>query len=278
MNYRIILPPENLNPFVRYFWVLENSGAADSTITFSPLADGCPGIMYQQPDKGTFFLEKDNKQLASIFLYGQTIQPAKMVLTGKVNSVGICLQPHALQSVFGIDAHELTGTCVDLGLVQHKKERILQEKLLAAASIEEQINLISASLLKAAEQHSEKQDALTSFAISEITRGKGDISFAELQKQLQLSERTLERRFKQSIGISAKLFSRICRFQESLNQLRNNKYDKLSDIAYENGYADQSHFIRSFKEFTGVSPFDYHKQLKEVAENFPAHNPSTSPE
>jgi AraC-like DNA-binding protein len=272
MNYRIILPPENLKPFVRYFWVLESNGAADSTVTFSPLADGCPGIMYQQPDKGTFFLSADNKQLASIFLYGQTIQPAKMVLTGKVNAVGICLQPHALQSVFGIDAHELTGSCVDLGLVQHKKERVLQEKLLAAASVEEQINLISASLLKAAEQHSEKQDAITSFAISEISRGKGAISFAELQKQVQLSERTLERRFKQSIGISAKLFSRICRFQESLNQLRKNNYDKLSDIAYENGYADQSHFIRSFKEFTGVSPFDYHKQLKEVAENFPAHN------
>ena len=276
MNYRIILPPENLKPFVRYFWVLENSGAADSTVTFSPLADGCPGIMYQQTDKGTFFLEEDNKQLASIFLYGQTIQPAKMVLTGKVNMVGICLQPHALQSVFGIDANELTSTCVDLGLVQHKKERVLQEKLLAAVNIEEQINLISASLLKAAEKNSEKQDALTSFAIAEITRGRGAVSFIELQKQLQLSERTLERRFKQSIGISAKLFSRICRFQESLNQLRKNNYDKLSDIAYENGYADQSHFIRSFKEFTGVSPFDYHKQLKEVAENFPAHNSNHS--
>jgi AraC-like DNA-binding protein len=271
MNYRIILPPQNLKPFVRYFWVLENDGSADSTVTFSPLADGCPGIMYQQPDKGTFFTE-DNKQLASIFLYGQTIQPAKMVLTGKLNTVGICLQPNALQSVFGIDAHELTGTCVDLGLVQHKKERVLQEKLLAAAGIEEQINLISASLLNSVQQHPNKQDTITSFATTEILRGKGDISFTELHKQLQLSERTLERRFKQSIGISAKLFSRICRFQESLNQLRKNSYEKLSDIAYENGYADQSHFIRSFKEFAGVSPFDYRKQLKEVAENFPEHN------
>jgi AraC-like DNA-binding protein len=271
MNYRIILPPQNLQPFVRYFWLLDNKDATDSIVTFTPLADGCPGIMYQQPNKGTFYLEEDNKQLTSIFLYGQTIQPAKMVLTGQVNTVGICLQPHALKSVFGIDAHELTGTCVDLGLVQHKKERILQEKLMAAASIEEQVNLISASLLKAAEQHSDKLDSITSFAISEITRGKGAVSFAELQKQLQLSERTLERRFKQSIGISAKLFSRICRFQGSLSQLRKNDYDKLSDIAYENGYADQSHFIRSFKEFTGVSPFDYHKQLKEVAENFPTH-------
>lgn len=268
MDYRILLPPENLQPFVKYFWVLESNNTVDSTVMFSPLADGCPGIMFQQPEKGSFYLE-ENKQLPGIFLYGQTVQPAKMYLNGKLHTVGICLQPHALQSVFGIDAHELTSTCIDLGLVQHKKERHLQEQLVAAASIEEEINLIAASLLNSAQRNSERQDTVTGFAIREILHGKGEVSFAALQKQLQLSERTLERRFKQSIGISAKLFSRICRFQEALTQLRRNNYQKLSDIAYENGYADQSHFIRSFKEFTGVSPFDYRKQLNEVAENFP---------
>jgi AraC-like DNA-binding protein len=269
MDYRIILPPENLKPFVRYFWVLENNDNADAPQTFNPLPDGCPGIMFQSPDKGTFYLEEGTKKLPGIMLYGQAIQPAKMVLTGKLNTVGICLQPHALQSVFGINAHELTGKCVDLGLVQHKKEKHLQGKLMGAATIEDQINLLSSSLINSVQHNGDKQDAMTKFAITEISRAKGKISFDVLLKQLQLSERTLERRFKQSIGVSAKLFSRICRFQESLNQLRKNNYQKLSDIAYENGYSDQSHFIRTFKEFTGVSPFDYKKQLNEVAENFP---------
>lgn len=273
MNYRIILPPENLRPFVKYFWVLENNNTTNNaTITFSPLADGCPGIMFQPPEKGTFFYPEENKQLPGIFLYGQTIQPAKMILSGKMNTVGIIFHPHALPSVFGIDAHELTGTCVDLGLVQHKKERSLQEKLLSAATVDEQIKLLSASLTNSIQHTGDKQDAIIRFASTEILRGKGDISFAALQKQVQITERTLERRFKQSIGVSAKFFSRICRFQESLTQLRKNNYQKLSDIAYENGYSDQSHFIRTFKEFAGVSPFDYKKQLDEVAENFPAHN------
>lgn len=269
MNYRIIPPPENLKPFVRYFWVLENNDSTNTQETFNPLPDGCPGIMFQPPDKGTFYLEEGAKELPGIMLYGQAIQPAKMILTGKLNTVGVCLQPHALQSVFGINAHELTAKCVDLGLVQHKKEKHLQEKLMNAASIEEQINLFSSSLINTVQLNGDKQDAMTKFAITEISRAKGEISFDALLKQLQLSERTLERRFKQSIGVSAKLFSRICRFQESLNQLRKNNYQKLSDIAYENGYSDQSHFIRTFKEFTGVSPFDYKKQLSEVAENFP---------
>jgi AraC-like DNA-binding protein len=268
MDYRIILPPENLRPFVRYFWVLENNSNTNSIITFNPLADGSPGIMFQSPEKGTFFTE-DNKQLPGILLYGQTIQPAKMILSGKLSTIGICLQPHALQSVFGMDANEITGTCIDLGLVQHKKEKQLQEKLMGAATIEEQINLLSSSLINSVQHTGDKQDSITKFTVLEILRGKGEISFNALLKQLQLSERTLERRFKQSIGVSAKLFSRICRFQESLNQLRKNNYEKLSDIAYENGYSDQSHFIRTFKEFTGVSPFDYKKQLSEDAENFP---------
>jgi AraC-like DNA-binding protein len=269
MDYRIILPPENLKPFVKYFWVLENNNTNHATVTFSPLADGCPGIMFQSPEKGTFFYPEENKQLPGIFLYGQTIQPAKMILSGKISTVGIIFHPHALKPVFGIDAHELTGTCVDLGLVQHKKERPLQEKLLMAATVEEQVKLISASLTSSIQHTNDEQDAVIKFAVTQILQGKGDISFTRLQQQLQLTERTLERRFKRSIGISAKFFSRICRFQESLSQLRESNYQKLSDIAYENGYSDQSHFIRTFKEFAGVSPFDYKKQLSEVAENFP---------
>ena len=122
------------------------------------------------------------------------------------------------------------------------------------ASIEEQINLLSSSLINSVLHNGNKQDNMTNFAITEISRAKGEVSFDALLKQLQLSERTLERRFKQSIGVSAKLFSRICRFQESLNQLRKNNYQKLSDIAYENGYSDQSHLNRHFRKMLGVSP------------------------
>lgn len=65
-----------------------------------------------------------------------------------------------------------------------------------------------------------------------------------------------------AIGISPKLFARISRFQESLYQLRAGKYDKLSDVAYENEYFDQSYFIRVFKEFTGFSPLQFKKNMQ----------------
>lgn len=105
------------------------------------------------------------------------------------------------------------------------------------------------------------------YAVSVIAVSKGNIALKRLQLELQLSERSFERKFKEYIGISPKLFARICRFQASLQQLRSNDFSKLSDIAFEQEYADQSHFIRAFKEFAGFSPFQYQKQYPEVIEN-----------
>ncbi len=68
-----------------------------------------------------------------------------------------------------------------------------------------------------------------------------------------MSERSLERKFNQAIGISPKLFARISRFQESLYQLRAGKYDKLSDVAYEND----------------ISTILFHKSIQRVYRIFP---------
>jgi AraC-like DNA-binding protein len=145
----------------------------------------------------------------------------------------------------------------------------LPEQLAHAKTIDEQISILSSYLSQQQQSHKRHPDDITKFAISQLTQTKGIISLKELQQQTQLSERSLERKFKDTVGISPKMFSRIIRFQETLNQMRSNKYDKLSDIAYENDYADQAHFIRVFKEFTGFSPLEFKRQSSEDVENFP---------
>ena len=48
------------------------------------------------------------------------------------------------------------------------------------------------------------------------------------------------------------------RFQNGLNQLLyHGDFSKLSDIAYQNGYFDQMHYIRDFKRFTGRTPQEF---------------------
>ena len=62
------------------------------------------------------------------------------------------------------------------------------------------------------------------------------------------------RLFRQEVGISPKKFAKIIQFQASLEQLSKEEYFKLSQIAYDKGFADQSHFIRIFRQYTGNTP------------------------
>jgi Transcriptional regulator containing an amidase domain and an AraC-type DNA-binding HTH domain len=69
-----------------------------------------------------------------------------------------------------------------------------------------------------------------------------------------LSKRQFERTFKNAIGISPKLFSRIIKFKNSVNYLRSSSTNSLYNVAIDCGYYDHSHLIKDFKEFGGTLP------------------------
>lgn len=265
MNYRQIAPPDYLKDHVRYFWILESDADDTSDKTFRPLPDGLPGIVFQS-DSVDFYA--GDYKMPDIYLYGQTTEQTTFSSKGRVSNIGVYFYPHALKTVFGLNAYELTNTCLDIGLIKRPKQSSLYEQMLNANTNEERLELLCHYMRMKLEQQ-KSNDNVMQHALSLIYRSNGGMALKQLQQELKLSERSIERKFNQQIGISAKLFSRICRFQSSLKLLRNNEYNKLSDVAYESNYADQSHFIRAFKEFTGMSPNEYQKWSNEIVENFP---------
>ena len=87
---------------------------------------------------------------------------------------------------------------------------------------------------------------------------KGQISVNELAHRLATSKRNLERRFLNQIGLSPKQLSKIIRLQTLLKKLEQNPSGSLTELAMECGYYDQAHFIKDFKEFTGLSPKQFY--------------------
>ncbi|MGY0037261.1 DUF6597 domain-containing transcriptional factor [Pedobacter sp. NJ-S-72] len=250
---------------MRYCWVLKSTDTANSVKVFRTMADGCPGLLFQPAASGILYKETD--KLPETLLFGQSTKYTVLNLTGSFNTLGIYFYPNALQSIFGINAEELTDSCMDLNLLAEKNGFYLKEQLLATPDINDQIAILFSYLTFQIRRNDTQANPPMDYALSSMINSNGDMPLKMIQEYLQLSERSLERKFKAHIGISPKLFSRICRFQAALSQLRNSDYDKFSDIAYVNNYADQSHFIRSFKEFAGFSPFQYQKQAKEIVQN-----------
>jgi AraC-like DNA-binding protein len=102
---------------------------------------------------------------------------------------------------------------------------------------------------------------------------KGNISIDSLCKRLYVSERQLQRSFKDMLGTSPKTYTRIIRFRNAYEYIQQTKNDKVSmaDISYNCGYADQAHFIRDFKEFAGITPSiveDSNMQFCQVAPKY----------
>src|SRR5262249_45351761 len=85
----------------------------------------------------------------------------------------------------------------------------------------------------------------------EITGSR--ISVSATARHAGLSMRQFERRFREAVGISPKLFSRMQRFQHVFHALEGPHTDWVTE-AIRCGYFDQAHLIRDFREFTGATP------------------------
>lgn len=264
MLIRQLQPPEYLRDYVRYFWIAEDKLPENRIVR--PITDGCPGLVWQRFAEPQL-TDQHRKQLPSLFLYGQTVQHRELHSPNGFNAIGVCLYPLALKALFDVDAHELTDSCTDLNALSAKQGFPLAERLEQESSVAEQVQLIASYLFRHVNRTRAEHDNPTAFAVKRLIETGGTVSMSELQQQLNISERGLERRFRRWVGISPKLFSRICRFQRSLTQLKDKNYNKLSDIAFDNGYADQAHFIRIFKEFAGYAPRQHHNQPSQGLEN-----------
>lgn len=263
MQYYQIAPSPALEPYVQYFWVFDTRDPGSSVKTFKIIADGCPGLVFQF---SRTFCDDGNKLYPHFFLYGQSTRNALNTSVACFRNIGVVLRPDSVRSVFGIDSCHLTNTWVDADLLQ--KERI-SELLLNSRDTYDCIEIMGEYIRNRAEKNRFKGSREAAWASEKFLKSSSGNLLKKVQEELQISERSLERLFRVNIGMSPKLYSRVCRFQASLASMRSNGFDKLSDISYGHGYADQSHFIREFREFSGVTPNAWLKKATEYIENYP---------
>lgn len=64
----------------------------------------------------------------------------------------------------------------------------------------------------------------------------------------------MTRVFHERVGLSPKRYCRIARFQSALRFAGTGPAVDWARVAVEAGYADQSHLIAEFREFSGLTP------------------------
>ena len=265
MHFRKIAPPEPLRNYVQYFWALECP--QPNARTLRTIADGCPGLVFQQTVGGIH--DPAGKPWPKLLLHGQATQATEAHAGGSFQMVGACLHPGAVPAIGHLRADELTDSCLDMALLPTPAPNLV-EQLQNSPTIQAQLELLIDFLLKTTAHPAHAPDPGVQHALTRLLATQGRVPLRQLQQETQLSERSLQRKFQHQVGVSPKLFARICQFQATLRQLRTARYDKLSDLAFTHEYADQSHHIRGFKVFAGLSPRQYLHRAQEVMENLTA--------
>jgi AraC-like DNA-binding protein len=248
-------PAGEISLFVRNILVFEEKENPAGTI-LPFFADGYPGLMFHMTPNG-LWVQPQNKKMPSTFLHGQTLHPIELHMSGDYKLITFQLYPFVINSFFGVNAKELNDDCFDLLQIESWNDynRALQN----STDTNTQVDIISKFLLQLFHIHKQNLDFKVKESLELILDKKAQIGVGELCKQLHVNVRTFERRFIKEVGISAKNFIQITRFQQSLEQLSVKDFGKLTDIVYSNGFADQSHFIRVFKAFTGKTPSTFIK-------------------
>lgn len=251
MNFQDITPDRSIALFVKDIWVFENGNSIQTSLPF--FADGHPGLMFQQSENG-LTVYPHNRKMPEIFLYGQTIKPITLEINGAYQIIIFRFYPFVLRAFWEIVPESINDNCYYLDNTPEKSIAELNGDLLSASSIQAKVDMISDLLLMYFEKRKTNLDLIVREAIQHIIDSKGLVSIRSIAEKEDLNIRTFERRFLKETGLPAKQFAEIIRFQASLQQLTAKDYKKLTDIVYENGFSDQSHFIRVFRAFTGSSP------------------------
>jgi AraC-like DNA-binding protein len=251
---RYLIPPISIAPYVSGILIIEDANERHD-FTLPLFANGCPTLDFQ-----TTTATKEKDTIGHLTLYGQTIRPAGLLLKEKFTLIAIFFYPHTLKTLFGIHPKEITDGYLDPALLPKTSSATLSDQLLNTPAVPDRLRLIEQYILQLATRSTEENKQAV-FAAAQISKSNGLSTLPALQKDMHITERSFHRLFENNIGISPNLYRRICQFQFAFRQVNSYQFNKLTDVVYSSGFADQSHFIRVFREFTGLTPLEYLAKL-----------------
>jgi AraC-like DNA-binding protein len=253
--YYEISPSPLLAPFVECLWHFKKHAAERAAVTESIFPDGKLDLLLIGEAK--MFCEGGRcpHKLPASFLIGPQVGPIVLRSAGSLCATGVRFRPAGLRAFTRSPFAGFVGTVVPSDIFWGK----------AAAELTEQVSTLTPlSALSLLDRFLVQRLRATPVApprlqraLAMIEKTRGIISMSALARAAEISPRSMERSFREYLGVSAKHFSRVRRFDAVKDTLLAAPSTDPSDLACEFAYFDQSHLIREFRQFAGCTPGEF---------------------
>lgn len=246
-------PPKDgrLAPFIKALWTCE-------------ISNGC-GLERVLPNGRTqLFINLYQDVLHNFDPSGRVRQKASgMAVQGPADAPVVidCAEQRELCGVvfsvggafafFGESVSSIGSGLVDVSCLSWTDQWALHDRLRKARDPAERLDQLEAAFVKLS-PISQHWDVIVRQASTLLQSG---VDVRTVANHFATSQQTLITRFRERTGLTPKTFSRIERFQHLV--LNQDPKTSWVDAALDAGFSDQSHMVREFRRFAGISPTKY---------------------
>ena len=262
-------PSKVLRKYIKCIWNMEYDGKLSASENERILPDGYTEIIINFSDKIKCKQEGGSQRiLTRSFITGPFSRYIHLEPNGKIGLLGIRFWPGMMHTFLDIPMNELTNNYYDLSLIMGKFADEVEYKVHDAKDFDERFKILDTTLVQYMLGNFNPPNKTIEFAINNIINTNGLMSIEDLAEKIGIGTRQLQRLFSQKVGLSPKTFTKIIRFQRIFKELETDHISNWLILALQCGYYDQAHFIKEFKQFSGLTPTSYFSGNKELTQYF----------
>ncbi|MYM23580.1 helix-turn-helix domain-containing protein [Duganella sp. FT135W] len=255
MFYREYPPHPALAAHVECVWAARAPGFAHA---HRVLPDNCVDILWQDAGQPGFAV-------------GMMSSAILVASEQSVRTLAVRFKPGMARLFLATPLHAITDQRADIDLLWGRSDadRLADALWEGDASERQRLAIIERELLRrlraAIAAATPRGAALVQQALRALEGSGGALRVEELAAQLSVSRQHLAAQFRQHVGLSPKMFARICRFRAATAAIRTTPTPEWAQLALDCGYFDQSHLIHDFQALTATTPERFHFSNHRVA-------------
>ncbi len=247
INIDFYAPSERLRPWVKYYWMLRADGGMD--VPSWPV--GCPMLVFHRREP--LFIPETGTWQPRVAVSGQVDFPSRLQSAGRVEMLVAVLTPWALRHLSRRPGSEFYNREVSVSDLSDRSLAGLSMQVVESSADDYSLVGMVDRWLSQRFSEGEPLNAARVRAALRYLEADSRGNVAGMAEAACLGRKQFERVFRDTVGMNPKEYSRIFRFQRAMWHLQQGNTD-YQEIVYAGGYADQSHFIREFREFSGMTP------------------------
>jgi AraC-like DNA-binding protein len=253
-------PPESLKPYVSFFY--EFNSYTNHFHDYDR-ADYAQMRFILGGTNGWFdFIDGVSQPMPPVFVVGPTMGRTGVRGDGHIFLFGVGLRPAGWAAIMPIDASKAVNRVFDAAELFGSHIQKTHKTLLSLTNTADRLK-VGYALLEALIGFENEQVRSFTALVDEWLSSSLSPDVNSLVEASGLSRRQVERNCKRYYGAPPKMLARKYRATRAAVRLANG--ETCEDDLIENGFYDQSHFIRELKHFTGMTP----KMIKENLSDLP---------